>query len=418
MINYNKERKEAENYIKNFTSRSDEEKIQAYEHGLIIFPKHLHDYLTAYLIKHLNSFNLKKEYAKKLTKESFCVFVLTFFKKDEEKIEIFKSFNIDVSLSYLYNAIFEKTNIIPFLKNNRIYQGENKKVDIPNFEENFILPSLTFGVELEAENGNASLIRNLQLPLYDNWQVKPDDSLQSNSIEITSPPLHYTKEDLNKLTNICNFMNANGLEATSSCAGHIHIGANILDTKEAWICFYYLYSTTENILAVLANEKGTSPRNKVDYYSKSIYKNFLEAINNGLFNTPSDIELTNFITLLKYYFQPDNDRHYSVNILHIGKNINKETIEFRIPNGTINPESIHQNIKLFARLILLSKTLSRDYEKGLNFIDKLTQMPIEERTIKLINTLFNSDYDKSYFYDRWITNYTLINQKTNEEKAL
>ena len=192
----------------------------------------------------------------------------------------------------------------------------------------------------------------------------------------------------------------------------------LLDTKEAWICFYYLYSTTENILAVLANEKGTAPRNEVDYYSKSIYENFLEAINNGLFNTPSDIELTNFITLLKYYFQPDNDRHYSVNILNIEKNINKETIEFRITNVTINPESIHQNIKLFARLILLSKTLSRDYEKGLNFIDKLTQMPIEERTIKLINTLFNSDYDKSYFYDRWITNYALINQKTNEEKAL
>ena len=413
-LNNINERKKVEAFIEeHFKNSPDEEKIKKYEESLKIFSKKEHNYLTVHLIKYLNNSDLKFKYAKLITTESYCVYLLSLLKNDEEKINIFNYFTPKVNLIYLFNSLFNKSLIKNFLPNSSIYdpnyQGKNGSI---NFEENFIVPSLTFGIEIEAINGNANVIRNLNKPLLGTWLIHDDDSLVSNSVEIVSPPLNYTKDNINKIYWVCEFLKNNGLETTNICANHIHIGSNILDTKESWICFYYLYSSIEQIVAILSNEKSQLIRKKASYYSKSIYENFIEAMNKGIFNDNENIPLNDFISLLKELMQPDNDRHYSVNILNISENKNKETLEFRIPNGTLNPLSIHQNIKLFARIILLSKALSNDLDKGLNYIDKLLHLPIEKRAIRIINVLFKSDFDKKYFIDRWINNFL---EKENEE---
>ena len=54
-----------------------------------------------------------------------------------------------------------------------------------------------------------------------------------------------------------------------------------------------------------------------------------------------------FISELK--LTQDDDRHYGLNLLNV--NNGKNTIEFRMANGTLNPEVIKQNVFLYGSLI-------------------------------------------------------------------
>ena len=114
---------------------------------------------------------------------------------------------------------------------------------------------------------------------------------------------------------------------------------------------------------------------------------------------------------LKESIQPSTFRNKSVNILNTNTQ-NKNTIEFRMANGTLDFNIIHQNLKLFALILVFTQKLSSDYNKGLNYVDKLLSLEINERAKYFINSLFTDETDKEYFLQRWNANYQIQKEKS------
>ena len=104
------------------------------------------------------------------------------------------------------------------------------------------------------------------------------------------------------------------------------------------------------------------------------------------------------------------DRFASLNIKN-AFSVNKNTLEIRIPNGTIDCDDINLNIILFTRLLQKSKYLSENIsdKKLLNKLLILSKdIPIEDKKNYLLDILFDDDYElKNIFYDRFETNYYL-----------
>lgn len=389
-----------------FENKTDEEIMTNLKTLLEEKPKE-RDVIITFAIGNLLDVNLKLELVKMYQKDYFCFHSFLFFKTDEDKIKAQQNFSIPIPLVYLYNSLEDKSKIIPLLKANEIlnpnYQPERKQIE--HFSKD-IPPSLTFGIELEAENGNARIIRELKRKPLGTWNVENDDSLITNSIEITSPILTYTEDNLNELNAVLNFMKANDLTTGENCSTHIHFGASIFKAKQELTIFLYLFCACEEILFLLSNKENSFPRQEANYYAQYITNDFLDAFISGALNPFDNTTFEEYVQRIQIALQPDKFRYKSINILNIGSEIN--TIEFRLPNGTLDFETIHQNIKLFASFLLLAKELSQNFDIGISYIDKLLQLNINSRANTLIKRLFKDKYDQEHFKKRWQTNYAIL----------
>lgn len=121
--------------------------------------------------------------------------------------------------------------------------------------------------------------------------------------------------------------------------------------------------------------------------------------------------LKSFATLLG---NAQKDRYASLNIKN-AFSLDKNTIELRIPNGTLEFNELNLNIILFTRIMQKSKYFSHNTDdkkllKELLFLSK--DIPIEDKKNYLLDILFDEDYElKNIFYDRFETNYHLTKEK-------
>ena len=110
-------------------------------------------------------------------------------------------------------------------------------------------------------------------------------------------------------------------------------------------------------------------------------------------NLENENDLSNFIEEIQ---NVQKDRYSGLNLLNI--NNGKNTIEFRVPNGTINPDTWIENARLFGRIVEISQKLV-----------EIEKKPEEERPLS--NTIFAEKVDmkkhsKKIFLD--------IAKKTNQ----
>ena len=108
--------------------------------------------------------------------------------------------------------------------------------------------SITFGLELEFERANALTVYNhfLHLSSSKDWLFKEDISIKKGG-ELASVVLEDTCNTWESLKETCDFL-SHYSKADKNTGGHIHLGAHILETKEAWLNFLKLWSVYENIL--------------------------------------------------------------------------------------------------------------------------------------------------------------------------
>ena len=90
-------------------------------------------------------------------------------------------------------------------------------------------------------------------------------------------------------------------------------------------------------------------------------------------------------------------------------NINngKNTIEFRFPNGSLDPELIHSNIKLFGSLIkkakeLTTRQITKEEEKILNILGN--DIDEREKFELFLSLIFEDPNDRLVYLDRYIIN--------------
>ena len=282
-----------------------------------------------------------------------------------------------------------------------------------------LLGQMTIGVEIESE-GLASreeiekIIGNLLKERT--WELSSDITL-INGTEAISPILRKDTAS-HEIYTVCNALYSLGQETSERCGGHIHIGADYLTDLQDWKNLRNIWNNTEKILYIISNRKGEIPREEVLKYAKPISGK--DESKQKTINLESESDLENFIAGIK---KIQGDRFSAINYVNVGEE-EKNTIEFRLPNGTLDPTTWIENINLFGGLVRVSHELSEimlkseeqrtEEEKKMLYNYEVIQTEQDERKVAeaLIGLCVSQEQMQTYL-DRYDENSELL-EKTPE----
>ncbi|MBQ6546850.1 MAG: amidoligase family protein [Bacilli bacterium] len=284
-------------------------------------------------------------------------------------------------------------------------------------DKKLVIPEgMTFGVEIEAEGLNNQLVLKSSLP--GDWNAKPDSSLRKG-VEGISPILENgTEKDISM---VCSIFKSLDLEATRNCAGHVHIGADYFGKDvNSFKNLIEIFSNVEGLLYLIANQEGDIPRKYAFRYSLPITSKIEDVVNqdSNFFDKANSFE--RFKRVIK---SVQKTRFSSINFNNVGS-VHKNTIEFRLANGTLNPNVWIDNVNLFGGLMWLAKRISEIQRKAVNKVtdedkfvlylyERLKDESIsdEEKLKALFNML--PMLDERIYFNRYETNSALFEEFDN-----
>ena len=335
----------------------------------------------------------------------------------KEKIILNNIYNLPIELLYkIISSLSTKEKSFEIIE--ELY---NKGV-FGNLEVNehiYFPDDITIGIEIETEGKNSGFLRNNIM--LDGWKGEIDATLY-RGIEAISPVLHKSDED--KIVKVCALLNKLNQEASRNCAGHIHIGADYFeDDVNSFKVLLEIFTNMEKIIYLISNPEGDVPRDKIFKYSSPITYKVKQAIFNKDINFKSMKDIKDFTLQVQELQQ---SRYSSINFRNLGIP-EKNTIEFRTPNGSIDPDIWIENINLFGNLVCLAKKISNIQNKSFSEMtnsDKLTYYFYEKtrdpktddrsKLMALLST-FPREINRKVYLNRYDTNSTLIEGLQTEE---
>ena len=270
---------------------------------------------------------------------------------------------------------------------------------------------MTIGVEIESEGlasreEIAGIIGNLS------WKLKPDDTLDDG---IEAVPLSGLTPSTagDEIYRACKALCLSGQTISERCGGHIHIGADYLTDLQDWKNLRTIWNNTEKILYIISNRKGEIPRKGVLVYARPISGN--DELKQEIINLENESDLEKFIVETKII---QGTRYSGINYCNVWRK-EKNTIEFRLPNGTLDPTTWIENINLFGGLVRVSHELSEimlksaeqrtEEEKKMLYNYKVIQTEQDERKVAeaLIGLCVSQEQMQTYL-DRYDENSELL----------
>lgn len=286
--------------------------------------------------------------------------------------------------------------------------------------------STTFGMEIEFENAKFNEIQR-KIENIDDWQIIDDISVTKRigitkyGGEVTSPICDDTKDTWNELKEICNILKRNNAFCTNRTGGHVHVGIQeFKNNYESYRNFLILYAVYEPIIyRFLAGENSKIRSNASRYAKPFAYKILVEK--NNIINFDCLDDVRNFI------YRNYDRKGYGLNFANINlTNIHKEknTIEFRSPNGTVEEVIWQNNVNFIIKLINYCSSNNFDYEFLLDKFNKIHRKNINFETYELMNIkealelsnlLFDNQLDKDYFLRQYFKDFDL---KTEQKRFI
>ena len=427
------------------------------------------------IIISLKSDELKLEYARTINKNKLQAAILMHLKSDELKLENMNEIDIavvqtiksdDIKIKWLldnreklseeevFRILFSLKNDNIKLQNIDLLEDRNSKIELLNrakrpdlkllmhtcnklginifdelinsnngiYPENYnrkwqeigIPQDMSFGIEIEAASEYAFLYT--QFPhICKRWDMTNErvnrKYLEEENIyiiEASSPILSDCNEDIQDIYRVCTLLKSGGLEVEDNYGGHVHIGANYLTTKESYQRLIELWCNCEKIIFEICDEPYSVKRFTYDDYATPISGILKE----GKIEDEQNLNKDEFIAQLQ---SVQGDRYKSINFANVGKKAS--TIEFRIPNGSLNPNVWIENIKLFGRMMKIAEELgkldnretkeyTREERRKLWLATMLVNanVPEEDKAKFLINLLFDEEQYKQIYFERYNTN--------------
>lgn len=261
-----------------------------------------------------------------------------------------------------------------------------------------------------------------------NWNAKDDLSIEPNEqdeigIEISSPILTGSCDKTKQsITQVCSELVAVGQKTNGTCGGHIHIDSSYLDNVHAYQNLLDLWCNAEKVIYIISNRAGDINREDTAKYAKPISKRLLHYINNEMIDFSDNQTVEDYKEqLFNFQSQSEDDfeyrRYAGINFSNIEKS---GTIEFRVPNGSLNPDVWIQNINLFGGLIKTAQDLSLLQEKGINeltpeeyhkleLFEALKTEPLrEEEKLHILLELVIPEKDRAIYENRFEKNRSLL----------
>jgi hypothetical protein len=280
---------------------------------------------------------------------------------------------------------------------------------------------ITFGLELEFENTMINHVINKlnEYHLANTWKLKSDGSL-TNGAEINSPILKDKSDSWNNLKKVCYIINENATIGTNS-GGHIHIGTQVIGGKEdSWLNFIKLWSVYENIIYRFVYGDFLSARPCMSRYAEPMTKDFWKDYQT--LKEYDQLKMRNIITKISH------KRYQAVNFNNVSdfNNMSKNnTIEFRCPNGTIDPVVWQNNVNLFVNVLLYSKSsgynddiiqkrrnINEEKYSSLNWYGEIYL----QQALELCDMLFTNNFDKVYFLRQYLKSFEIGNKELSKPK--
>lgn len=262
----------------------------------------------------------------------------------------------------------------------------------------------TFGYEIEFENADINLIYNYLKSKNEEWFLLFDPSLKKGA-EIPTPILKDNKKTWNEIKELCDFLKMHS-EIEDNCGGHIHIGKQVLgESNKSLLNFLKLWSTYEHVIYYFSYGENDKPREAIKEYAKPISNDFWKTYNEYKDNilVPKE-EIIEKVTVTR-------NRGVSLKYLLFYERPDIDTIEFRCPNGTLNPIIWQNNTKLFVKLLEYSKnpnfdntTIQLRHKKRENIYSNLNKYNIIylNDALELSDLIFTNNLDKIYFLKQYI----------------
>ena len=271
-----------------------------------------------------------------------------------------------------------------------------------------IAPQITIGAEIELNHKTFGTF-GFQLASQTNIgkYYSSSDATVPNGDEFVSPKFHDIPEELSVFCAVCDTLKELGYEAYDiNVAGQINIGIDYLDTAESLLQFWELFCNCEELLYHICNPEGSIMRQSV--YNNSRFKAISGKI--GTQTIPEDITRDEVIKMLS----PDNSSSlpgliYKKNSICLR---DKNRFEIRIPNGSEDFMVWIDNIRLFAKMVEISKVLSNVLEgkdtsetslQKLELKESLKDesLTLEEKLFILMDILFDDDHIKEIYVNRF-----------------
>ena len=365
---------------------------------------HVNGKFQADVLASISSDNFKLSFLDTLSKENKMIVLISLS-------DIAKESYLDTDLDYL-----DKMALVYTLRNVELKSKWIAKLEYPMGFDLGIDPKLQFGLEIECEGVLYTYFCNL-------WTDKSSylatmDATLMQGLEVKTPPIHNTTMDLENLYYVFNVLNKAGFTSSNRCGGHIHFDKNYLETKEEYMALFEVWSYAEEIFYLIGNAEGDVPRGYVTYFTKPFLDGILDALKEGIVYQDLKKSDEEFIQCLSFWQETKNN---SLNFHHQNKKLN--TMEFRVSNGSMSFITWMQNIKLFGRLLMISKALgnihlnqaTEDEKKLWNLKEGLKQdISLDEKLEILLELLFSED-EKEVYRNRYYANSRLLEKNNSLE---
>lgn len=305
-----------------------------------------------------------------------------------------------------------------FVDENEEKTEVKRKINLPE--------NMTIGIEIESEGKQSEFIRDLE-KFYKDWIIKYDASIKKG-VEIVSPILTPSRSE--EIYQVCNRLHLCGQEITPSCGGHIHIGANYLTTADSFKALITIWEEIEKLLYIISNKEGEIPRESIKRFAKTVSPKIMKAIKSGEINLEKEEELGEFISELQKVQKKDeiagDEKYYGIQFNNVKKDDStikeKNTIEFRLSNGTIDPDIWIENINLYGSIIKIAEEIANierkeeaqmtlQEKKKYGLYKKLHFTSSDKEKIELlISLLFDDEHQREIYRKRYMKNRFLVLQ--------
>ena len=270
-----------------------------------------------------------------------------------------------------------------YIKN---YKGDFREIlSIPGY--------LKFGCEVEFNSEKTPIYYQKYInPIY---KVKSDIS-GMDIVEVISPVMYNYKEEWEKLRDMLLSIKYGTIKANTG--GHIHFDHNIIDDKNI-LSFLKLWCSLENIIYDFSSGEFRELRNTANIYASRLTeaRDYIELIEK---ENKSLIILSNFgkrngLNLANHFCSnPSSD---------------KNTLEVRIPNGSLNINTWQNNIEFFALLFKYANDV--DNKDAISKLYKHRQLKNTFKNRLLVADMLYKDEDSKI---RFLNQFELDNEFSSE----
>ena len=282
-------------------------------------------------------------------------------------------------------------------------------------------PRITIGVEIEVTGFKFESM--LELKKYNDlfnairqsrkigtalvgWGFDYESSIENGSgLELKTPVMRDDEKSWKDLKGGCDFLRTLNSFPNDECGTHIHIGADYLGTNEkAWRNLLEIWKHAEGLIYKIGNPGSEENRSGTLEHAGPVAPVIDDLFEKNLvtINSTEDVKKLAEEYSKRYIpFKTYPGRAKSLNLQCIAEG-KQNTIEFRVPNGSINPIEIQRAATLFAKIVEISRMMA-EYEgyKEDIFENFKNETDPDKKILSFLDLVFDDIDTKAIFLDRY-----------------